>query len=257
MQLRHLWPTPIAQDMLVLPEDMRIGLINVLLRKEADREKIRDTSPDFHRFMTSKKFYASTHYNLFAEAGDHPERDAILAFQNMALGLLRNYLKDAYQIPEEQTVEVSGRCFGNVQSSGARTFPHYHQACDVVMIHYLDVGHGADADVREFSIHIADQALTGTEPPVTVAAIGKGAIPQPRIMKAAITQGVPAAAAMTAFGFMDWVSAHPWASIGLAAVGLCAVATTAYRLEQWLRASREAPTPGLVPVTLHIEEDPK
>ena len=122
MQLRHLWPTPIAQDMLVLPEDMRIGLINVLLRKEADREKIRDTSPDFHRFMTSKKFYASTHYNLFAEADDHPERDAILAFQNMAVGLLRSYLKQAYQISEEETVEVSGRCFGNVQSSGARTF---------------------------------------------------------------------------------------------------------------------------------------
>ena len=79
MQLRHLWPTPIAQDMLVLPEGMRRQLIAVLLRKEADREKIRDTSPDFHRFMTSKKFYASTHYNLFAEADNHPERDAILA----------------------------------------------------------------------------------------------------------------------------------------------------------------------------------
>ena len=148
MQLRHLWPTPIAQDMLVLPEDMRSQLIAVLLRKEADREKIRDTSPDFHRFMTSKKFYASTHYNLFAEADDHPERDAILAFQNMAVGLLRSYLKEAYQIPEEETVEVSGRCFGNVQSSGARTFPHYHQASDVVLIHYLDVGHGADAEAN-------------------------------------------------------------------------------------------------------------
>ena len=52
MQLRHLWPTPIAQDMLVLPEDMRSQLVNVLLRKETDREKIRETSPDFHRFMT-------------------------------------------------------------------------------------------------------------------------------------------------------------------------------------------------------------
>ena len=75
-------------------------------------------------------------------------------------------------------------------------------------------------DVRDFSLPIADQAQTAPAPPGVVAAIGKGAIPQPRIMKAAITQGVPAAAAMTAFGFIDWVSAHPWTSIGLAAVGL-------------------------------------
>ena len=112
-------------------------------------------------------------------------------------------------------------------------------------------------DVREFSIHIAGQALTGTEPPVTVGAIGKGAIPQPRLMKAAITQGVPAAAAMTAFGFMDWVSAHPWASIGIAAVGLCAVGAAFHRLDQWHRTQQEAPTPGLVPITTCMEENQK
>ena len=104
-------------------------------------------------------------------------------------------------------------------------------------------------DVRDFSLHIAGKALTGTEPPVTIAAIGKGAIPQPRIMKAAITQGVPAAAAMTAFGFLDWVTAHPWASIGLAALGLCAVGAAFHRLDQWHRTQQEAPTPGLVPNT--------
>ena len=104
-------------------------------------------------------------------------------------------------------------------------------------------------DVRDFSIHIASQARTSTEAPVTAAAIGKGAIPQPRIMKAAITQGVPAAAAMTAFGLMDWVSAHPWASIGLAAVGLCAVGATVHRLDQWHRAQQEAPSPGLIPIS--------
>ena len=112
-------------------------------------------------------------------------------------------------------------------------------------------------DVREFSIHIAGQALTGTEPPVTVGAIGKGAIPQPRLMKAAITQGVPAAAAMTAFGFMDWVSAHPWASIGIAAVGLCAVGAAFHRLDQWHRTQQEAPTPGLVPITPCMQENQK
>ena len=76
-------------------------------------------------------------------------------------------------------------------------------------------------------------------------------------MKAAITQGVPAAAAMTAFGFMDWVSAHPWASIGIAAVGLCAVGAAFHRLDQWHRTQQEAPTPGLVPITPCMEENQK
>ena len=101
-------------------------------------------------------------------------------------------------------------------------------------------------DVRDFSLHIAGQAPTGPEPPVTVAAIGKGAIPQPRLMKAAITQGAPASAAMTAFGFMDWVSAHPLVTVALATVGLCAVGATVHRLDQWHRTQQEAPSPGLV-----------
>ena len=144
MQVRHLWATPVAQDIVVLPDEIRRQLINVLQRKEAEREKISEASPEFHRFMTSKKFYASTHYNIFAEAAEHPERDAILAFESISIGLFRRYLADAYQIPEDDVVEVSGRCFGNVQTPGGRTFPHYHQSSDVVLVHYLDVGHGTD-----------------------------------------------------------------------------------------------------------------
>ena len=112
-------------------------------------------------------------------------------------------------------------------------------------------------DVRYFSLQIAGKALTGTEPPVTVAAIGKGAIPQPRTMKAAITQGAPAAAAMSVFGFMGWVYAHPLVTVALAAVGLCAIGASVHRLDQWYRAQQEAPTPGLVPITPRIEENPK
>ena len=113
------------------------------------------------------------------------------------------------------------------------------------------------SDIRNFSLHLADVGHPDASPPVIEAVPAKGIIPQPRIMKAAITQGVPAAAAMTAFGFMDWVSAHLWASIGLAAVGLCAVGAAFHRLDKWYRAQQEAPTPGLVPITPRIEENPK
>ena len=144
MQIRQLWPTPVGQQMVFLPDDMRNQLIAVLLRKEAARERISETSPEFNRFMTSKRFYASTHYNLFAEAEEHPERDAIREFERLACGLFRDYLRRAYEIGDDQEVEFSGRCFGNVQSSGGRTFPHYHQSCDGVLVHYLDVGDGQD-----------------------------------------------------------------------------------------------------------------
>ena len=111
--------------------------------------------------------------------------------------------------------------------------------------------------VRNFSLNIAGQDPTATEAPVTVAAIGKGVIPQPRAMKAAIINGAPAAAVMTALGFMDWVSAHPLVTVPLAAVGLCAVGATVHRIDQWHRAQQEAPSPGLVPITPRKEENPK
>jgi len=142
MEIRYLWPTPVAQKMVFLDEPVRRDLISVLLRKDVERHKIGITSPEFEAFMTSKRFYASSHYNLFAEADTHPEHAAIKTFERLAYDLFRDYLHRAFDIGNEQTVEVAGRCFGNVQASGDRTFPHYHQSCDAVLVHYLDVGDG-------------------------------------------------------------------------------------------------------------------
>ena len=148
MELRNLWPTPVASEHIALPDAMREELIAVLIRKEAEvkSQASLEADPDFQRFMTSKKFYASTHYNLFAEAGEHPEQAAILAFEQLACVKVRQYLAAAYGIAHDQGVELAGRCFGNVQQPGARTFPHYHQSCDLVLVHYLDVGDGRDPD---------------------------------------------------------------------------------------------------------------
>ena len=148
MQVRNLWPTPLACESIQLPEVMRAQLIDVLLRKDAERQAAIEADPDFHRFMTSKKFYASTHYNLFAEAEAHPEREAILAFEQFACVKFRQFLETAYGIDKDQGVELAGRCFGNVQLPGARTFPHYHQSCDGVLIHYLDLGEGRDPEAN-------------------------------------------------------------------------------------------------------------
>jgi hypothetical protein len=60
MKITNHWVTPIAEFDLDLPEEMRQQLISVLLRKEEDREKLAENSPDFFKFMQSKRFYAST-----------------------------------------------------------------------------------------------------------------------------------------------------------------------------------------------------
>lgn len=153
MGIRQLWPTPLMEEHVALPEDMRQALINVLVRKEEDRHKIAETAPDFHQFMKSKKFYASTHYNLFDEADQHPERDAILAFERVACKLFRRYLRDGLNIEQADEVKLAGRAFGNVQEPGARTFPHYHQTVDGVMVHYLAVGDGSDPEAGKTHRH--------------------------------------------------------------------------------------------------------
>lgn len=141
---------------------MRQALINVLLRKEEDRHKIAENSPEFHRFMMSKGFYATTHYNLFDEADQHPERDAIIEFERIACQAYREYLRDAYQIEEWDKVRLSGRAFGNVQVPGARTFPHYHQSVDGELIHYLEIDEN-DPD-RDLSPRHGSHALLLLDP---------------------------------------------------------------------------------------------
>ena len=153
MNITQRWATPVAEFDLELPEAMRQQLINVLVHKEEERDKLEENSPEFFRFMQSKRFYASTHYNLFAEAGRHPEKNAIIAFEQIACNAYRDYLRKAYDIEQAAELQISGRCFGNVQSTGARTFPHYHQSVDHLLIHYLDIPDHNDPDLGKSHRH--------------------------------------------------------------------------------------------------------
>lgn len=153
MKITPHWATPVAEFDLALPQEMRQQLIAVLLRKEEDREKLAENSPEFFRFMQSKQFYASTHYNLFAEAFNHPEQEAILAFERLACNAYRHYLRQAFSIDQADELKIAGRCFGNVQTSGGRTFPHYHQSVDHVLIHYLDIPDHGDPEMGKSYRH--------------------------------------------------------------------------------------------------------
>ncbi len=153
MKITNHWVTPIAEFDLALPQPMRQQLMALLQRKEADRDKLSESYPDFFRFMQSKQFYASTHYNLFAEANQHPEKNAILSFELLACNAYRQYLRQALNIEQADELKLVGRCFGNVQTTGGRTFPHYHQSVDHVLIHYLDIPDHNDPELGKSYRH--------------------------------------------------------------------------------------------------------
>lgn len=140
MTIKHLWTTPVMEENTPLPEKIRQDLIRVLIAREDARTKVADTSPDFHSFMKSKAAYAITPYNLFNDVDMFPEeRDSIIAFERFSCMMYRKFLREALNVEHADDVKLVGRCFGNVQTQGARTYPHYHQAMDGVLVHYLQL----------------------------------------------------------------------------------------------------------------------
>ncbi len=140
MTIRHLWTTPVMEEDTPLPEKIRQDLIAAVRRRESARDEVAEKSPGFHEFMKSKKAYAVTPYNLFSDIDQFPEeRESILAFEQFACKMYRRYLREALAVEQADEVKLVGRCFGNVQEPGARTYPHYHQAMDGVLIHYLQI----------------------------------------------------------------------------------------------------------------------
>ena len=141
--------TPFMESETILSEQIKKDLIEVLIKKEHGMEEMKQSNPDFYGMATSKGFYATTHYNLFQNLEEHPfARDSILAFEQIACQMIRYYIRKGWGIKEADDLELEGRCFGNVQESGARTYPHYHQDINGVLVHYLAVG-DESTDLKE------------------------------------------------------------------------------------------------------------
>jgi lysozyme family protein len=80
------------------------------------------------------------------------------------------------------------------------------------------------------------------------AAPGKGEVPKPKTT-GAITGTASGGAVGSGFGLGDWISAHPFYSVLIAAAALVAIVAVAeFLAHRWKAAKQEAPTPGLVPV---------
>ena len=124
------WVTPIGRIELNLPEAMRVGLIEYIASKG-----YCTTMGTHKRTMTIE--FERNHYNLFDERDNNVH---IKGYEEIASEMIRYYVANSYNVKNADQLDIECRGFGNMQTTGRRTFPHYHHAFDGVMITYLTLG---------------------------------------------------------------------------------------------------------------------
>ena len=140
-KIEQKFATPFMESDTKIPEKMREDLIAVLELKETELSKLKESNPEFYGMATAKGFYATTHYNLFDNLDEFPfAKESILEFEQIACQMIRYYIRKGWGVQQADEMKLEGRCFGNVQKTGARTYPHYHQDINGVLVHYLKVG---------------------------------------------------------------------------------------------------------------------
>lgn len=155
MRIDQLWATPVGVTRGALSPQTTSALITHLIERDTSKRKVPLAGQPFKGYVDSGDFYKEIHYNLFACPPDAPEHDAIREFEAYACATFRQYLRDGFGVQDANTVALSARCFGHIHRPGVRTFPHYHQASDGVLIHYLKV-EDTDGDRDPLSLILLD-----------------------------------------------------------------------------------------------------
>ena len=160
-KIEQKWATPFLESDTRLPHKTARDLIKVLKLKETALSNLRKTNPEFYGMAEAKGFYATTHYNLFDNPDEHAfAKEAILEFEQIACTMIRHYIRKGWGIQQADDLKLEGRCFGNVQTTGARTYPHYHQDVNGVLVHYLAVGdENLDVDMEKSPRHAKHAVL--------------------------------------------------------------------------------------------------
>ena len=130
MKLTKQWVTPIGEVDINLPENMRVGLIKYIASKGYC------TTMGTHKKTQTPEF-EKNHYNMF---DDKDSNQHIEEFEHIASELIRYYVANSWDISNAAQLKIDARAFGNMQTAGRRTYPHYHHSFDGVMIHYLTTG---------------------------------------------------------------------------------------------------------------------
>ena len=130
MTIKPYWTTPIAELDLNIPEDMRVALIKFVASSGYG------TTMGTHDGVSTQTF-EQNQYNMFSVSKENP---IMAEFEGICSEMMRYYIARSHNIENADQVELEARAFGNMQTKGRRTYPHYHHAFDFVMILYLTVG---------------------------------------------------------------------------------------------------------------------
>jgi hypothetical protein len=133
MNITPQWSTPVGEMELNLPEEMRIGLIKFI----ASRGYC--TTMGTHKKTQTPEFEAN-HYNMFEFGEDEEVGQHIRGFEKIASEMIRYYIANSWGTKNVESMKLEARAFGNMQTNGRRTYPHYHHSFDGVMITYLTLG---------------------------------------------------------------------------------------------------------------------
>ena len=138
------WPTSIGQIRFKLPEEMRIGLIKNIA-KHAYQSKYQTSTPD----GADSEYTSRHHYNMFARPDGMVSYDeSITSYEEISAELIRYYVANSWGVTGVVDMKIKAKCFGNIQTWGQRTYPHYHHGFDGVMITYLTVGEEFTVDIE-------------------------------------------------------------------------------------------------------------
>jgi len=125
------WGTDIFAINFNLPEETRYSLIKTIA-KHAYQE-YDDYRPDGRNSGYSSRH----HYNMF---GTPEWKSDVNDYKEIANELIRYYVANAWDVEDVENMVIKAKCFGNIQTYGQRTYPHYHHGFDGVLITYLTVG---------------------------------------------------------------------------------------------------------------------
>lgn len=100
------------------------------------------------------------------------------------------------------------------------------------------------ADVRDYAGALATatahENVARSVTPLPKEAAAKGEVPAPKAAKTAAKAG-PVVAVGSGLGMLDWIAAHPVATVAIAAAVIGAIVL----INHWHRLQQEAPTPGI------------
>jgi hypothetical protein len=154
--ISNLWPTPVGVKQGGLSAESTNALVKLLLNLDERKHRVPTGGAAFKDFVDSGDFYHGIHYNLFDHDGlPDTDRRALIEFEGFACYTMREFLREGFAAPDWENVALSARCFGHIHRPGLRTFPHYHQASDLVLVHYLRV-EDTPADREPLSLILLD-----------------------------------------------------------------------------------------------------